>query len=135
MADLSAVAIGIDMLGKSVTLRRFPAAVDQSDGRVTVGSPTETVIKAVVQPFASNSTAENKMDLRGTIAEGTRIEDYVVVWSRSEIRNVDEDAGTPEDHIEVPGRGVFRVVSVEPRDDGGFYRAVAGLTYDRGRSL
>lgn len=122
--DLSVASLAIDLMKKPAKRRRFAA-----DGAVTVSD-----IQAVIQPFAADSKAENKMDLRPGL-EGERVEDLVIVWTRDDIRQSDETAGTPADHIDAMDGRVFKIVSLTARPEGGFTRAIAGLFYDRGRSL
>jgi len=133
--DLSAVSLAIDMLKQPAKRRRFTASGYTVTGEYdeTVGL-AETNIDAVIQPFNADSKAENKMDLR-SVPEGERVEDYVIVWTRADIRASNETAGTAADEIDALDGRVFKIVSLTNRPDAGFKRAIAGLIHDRGRSL
>lgn len=133
--DLSAASIAIDLLQRPAKRRRYSVTGYLPNGTYdeTAGL-TETDIEAVIQPFAANSTAENKMDLRA-VPEGERVEDFAVIWTRADLRQSNETAGTGADEIDALDGRVFKIVSITVRTEGGFTRAIAGLIHDRGRSL
>lgn len=135
MMDLSAVGIAIDLLKRPAKRRRFTSAGFAANGAYDEAAGlAETDIDAVIQPFAADSTAENKMDLR-SVPEGERVEDYVIVWTKADIRASNETTGVAADEIDALDGRVFKIVSLTTRVEGGFKRAIAGLIHDRGRSL
>jgi hypothetical protein len=113
------VGIAIEMLAVPVTLSRSATGSYNTDGAWVPGTATSKPIRAVVQPItgeAKNSSLG--LELKDA-PEGVRTEARYVAWSRTEIQL--------DDIIAYKG-GNHRVIFVWSRDDGGFYRALLGLT-------
>lgn len=105
------VAAAIDAEAWNVSLTREGAGgYWNDDGDWVPGGPSTSTIRAAIQP-ASGRQLED-------LPDGIRNEARWLVWSRSEIR-LDDEIGHAGSR--------YRVMHVWPRDDGGFWRAAAGL--------
>ena len=105
------VTPALDALAVQVTLKRFGKPYYGDDGELKNGHPTETAIRAVVQPV----NGFELMDL----PEGVREEAKYAVWSRSEILNDDRIIHASKE---------FRVMKVSNRPEGGYTKVILGLT-------
>ena len=130
---VEAAGVAVDLFAEPATRWRYAAAAYAPDGSYNEnGTKTSTAIYAAIQPMAGNSTAEGRMDLN-MVPEGERVEDYVLIWTRADLRMSNEADGTVSDEVEAADGRRFRIVSAVTRY--GFTRAIGGLVYDRGRSL
>lgn len=127
MSLFALAGIAVDIAATPHTLRTYPAGA-WVDGEWIVGAATETPIRAVMQ-------APSARDLE-SLPEGERTEGVVTVWSRTPLNTSDEDDQQGADEV-INCRGeAYRIVRVQERAEGGFYRAIARLiTHDRGRSV
>lgn len=84
------------ILGQSaITRRRFAAGTRGADGRFTAGASTDSTIYGTVQPPSG--------DVMATLPEGERSRRGRRVITTSELRAVDQDAGTPADQVLIDG--------------------------------
>jgi len=120
-------ALPIALMARPATLRRHPAGAWADNGQFVPGTAAETTIQAVIQ-------AASEKDIR-ILPEGERTDGYVTIWSLSELRTADEDAGTVADEIEGSEGEAFRIVRVAYRSEAGFWRCIGRKIDDRGRSL
>ena len=120
-------ALPIVVMSRLATLRRHPAGEWGDNGQFVPGEPMDLPIKAVIQ-------AASEQDLR-VLPEGERTDGYVTIWSLSELRTADENAGTVADEVTGPEGEAFRIVKVGYRPEGGFWRCIGRKIDDRGRSL
>lgn len=120
-------ALPIAMMARPAILRRHPAGEWADNGQFVPGDAAPTTIQAVIQ-------AASEKDLR-VLPEGERTDGYVTIWTTSELRTADEDAGTVADEIVGPEGEAFRIVRVGYRPEGGFWRCIGRKIDDRGRSL
>jgi hypothetical protein len=98
------------------------------DGKWVATGPTSETIRAAIQ-------APSAADL-SQLPEGERTEAHVTVWSRSDLRTADEDAGTEADIITGEDGRSYKIVRLANRSEGAFYRAMARLISDgRGRRV
>lgn len=118
--------IAVDAMARPATLkRRAPGAI--VDHEWVPGAETSTPIRAVIQD-------PKEADIR-QLPEGERVESFQTIWTRTELRTADEDAGTEADRVVSENGQTFKITRVSARDEGGFYRAIARLEHDRGRSV
>ncbi len=103
------VAIAIDGEAVNVTLTTKGAGSYNDDGDFVPGAPTDTTIRAAIQPVKGNQL----MDM----PEGIRTEAGWMLWSRSAL--------AVDDQI-TSGGIAYRVLFAWPRMEGGFYRAALG---------
>jgi len=98
------------------------------DGKWVAAGPTSETIRAAIQaPSAADLTQ---------LPEGERTEAHVIIWSRSDLRTADEDAGTEADIITGEDGRSYKIVRLANRSEGAFYRAMARLISDgRGRRV
>jgi len=85
------VILGIE----SLTRRRYAAGERGTDGRWEQGDATDATIRASVQPASDD-------DLK-TLPEGERTRRAKRIYTSSELRLVDQDAGTSADQVQVDG--------------------------------
>ncbi|TQI72911.1 hypothetical protein FHT98_0631 [Bosea sp. AK1] len=125
MFELAGLAV--DMMARPCTLRVYPPPTVVK-GKATRGEPVETPIRAVIQ-------APSERDMRD-VPEGQRTEAWVTVWSRTPLNTSDEDDQQGADEV-INARGeAYRIVRVQDRAEGGFYRAIARLVREHdGRDL
>lgn len=124
---MNLAALPIAFMARPVKLRRHPAGDWADNGQFVEGQPQQTTIQAVVQ-------AASEEDIR-ILPEGERTDGYVTIWSLSELRTANEDAGTVADEIVGETGEAFRIVRVGYRSEGGFWRCIGRKIDDRGRSL
>ena len=120
--NLAPAGRAIDMLAKPATLYRYGSGGWAANGEWIereIGRRTTIQIKAVIQ-------SPSEEDIR-TLPEGERVEAYQTVWSRTELRTVDEVNGTEPDVILTPQGQQLRVTRVQFRAEAGFYRAICRL--------
>lgn len=128
MMNLSGVGLAVDALARPAVLRRFDKAGAWVDGVFdeTIGS-SDTDIMAVIQ-----SPSEKDMRL---VPEGERVEAYVTIWSRTEMKTSDETGGRADIIVGQDGEA-YRVVRKANRTEGGYCRVIARLErHDAARNL
>jgi hypothetical protein len=118
-------AAAIDYFAKEYTLRRS-AAGSYVSGRHVDGEHTDTAIMAAVFAPSSQDVFE--------LAEGQRTNVVWTIWTRSELRAVDEDTQTEADMILVNGDW-FQVFKLWPRTEGDYFKALLERDVARGRSV
>jgi hypothetical protein len=117
MSVLSGAALAIDLFVAPVNLTRFTAS-GWSNGQFNEdASPSTIPVMAVIQ-------APSERDMR-LLPEGERIEAYVVIWSRSEMRVADEATGIRADIVTGHDGATYRLVRMINRAEAGYYRAIA----------
>lgn len=101
----------------AITLRREAGAYSTDPASTGEWTPSyaETQIVAIVQPASPEELL--------LLEEGERNKNTISVWSVSELRGGDGKRQQP-DVLIVDGR-YYRVIRVEPRPDGNYFRAVA----------
>jgi predicted nucleic acid-binding protein len=118
--------IAVDAMARPAILkRRTPGAT--IDFEWVPGVETSTPIRAVIQD-------PKEADIR-QLPEGERVESYQTIWTRTELRTADEDAGTEADRVVSENGQTFKITRVSARDEAGFYRAIARLEHDGGRRV
>lgn len=118
--------LAVDAMARPATLKRRAAGATV-DHEWVPGALTETAIRAVIQD-------PKESDIR-QLPEGERTEAFMVIWSRSELRTSDETTATEADRVTSENGQTFKITRVSARTEAGFYRAIARLEHDRGRSV
>lgn len=99
--------------GATYTRRRYPGEVVGSDGRVTRDAPADTSITdATLQPMTEKQTPDGLM----------RTDRMFRIYTRVELRPVDEDNQLPADEVLADGL-TYRVVEVD------YWRTLLGGQY------
>lgn len=122
-------ALAIDFTAVSVTLLRSPAG-QYVAGIWTPGAAPGVSIHATVHA-SSIEEINNLPEGQRIAADGA----FVTVWSRSELRGPSDAGATDGDIIQMTDGKQYRILNVTRRDEADFYRAIAGLINDRGRSV
>ena len=123
---LGAAASAIDVFAQSVTRHRT-AAGSYINGVWTPGAVSSTPISGVVQ-------AATREDLQDA-PEGERVEGSVTIYTRADLRTSNEDARTPADEFTTATGQRYKVVRIMARPEGGFIKALARRSDDRGRRV
>lgn len=85
-----------DILGEEpITLRRAAAGSRDATGAYVPGTTSTTTIKASVQPLTGKDT--------NSLPEGERHKDWLKLYTRSELRPVNQHTGAAGDRVEVDG--------------------------------
>lgn len=86
----------MSILGQeSLTFKRFAAGSRGTDGRWTDGAATSTTLLGSVQPMNGNDLS--------TLPEGERSRRGRKVYTTTELRTVDQAAGTAADQLQIDG--------------------------------
>lgn len=86
----------MSILGQeAITRRRFAAGSRGTDGRYSAGATTDTTILGSVQPANGDDMA--------TLPEGERAKKGRRIYTTSEVRVADVEAGTPADQLLIDG--------------------------------
>lgn len=80
---------------RTVTRRRYGAQTMGSDGRPDRGATTDTTLTVVVAP-----ASPRQLEL---LPDGARAREVVSVHAHTELRTVDQHAGTPADEVLIDG--------------------------------
>jgi hypothetical protein len=123
---LGAAGLAVDIFAQSVTRHRT-AAGSFVNGVWTPGAVSSTVIAAVVQ-------AAKREDLQAG-PEGESVEGDVTIYTRADLRTSNEDGRTPADEFTTTTGERYKVVRIMARPEGGFTRALARRSDDRGRRV
>jgi len=118
--------LAVDAMARPATrLRQIPGVY--VNGQWDDGATTSLAIRAVVQD-------PKEADIR-QLPEGERTEAHATIWTRAELRTVDETNGTEADRVITEAGDTYKITRVSERTEAGFTRAIARLEYARGRGL
>lgn len=118
--------LAVDAMARPAT--RVRAAVGlYINGIWAAGGPSSEAIRAVIQD-------PREADIR-QLPEGERVEAYVTIWTRADLRTADETAGTEADRVVSEAGDTYKITRVSDRSEAGFTRAIARLEHARGRGV
>ena len=116
------------LAGFAVDAMARPAILNRRhDGEYIAGRWSEGWLEPV--PIRAVIQAPSESDIR-LLPEGERIESYVTIWTRADIRTVDEDAAEQAETITGEQGQTYKITRVVQRTEAGFCRAIARLIRD-----
>jgi hypothetical protein len=119
--------LAVDAMARPATRIRSVAG-SYVDGRWTpsAGAISEP-IRAVIQD-------PKEADIR-QLPEGERVEAFVAIWTRAELRTADETNKIEADRVTSETGDTYKIVRVSDRAEANFTRAIGRLEHARGRSV
>jgi hypothetical protein len=115
------------MARPAIRIRAASGNYDERGVWVPSSGPVSENIRAVIQD-------PKEADIR-QLPEGERVEAFVAIWTRAELRTSDETANTEADRVVSEHGDTYKITRVSDRAEGGFYRAIARLEHARGRGI